>query len=197
MKLVEKGTQMEEERIEEPDSAEREDENAKYLATKVDELERKNEELLDKMKRLQADFDNYKKRMAKEHKEIMALASERLVRELLILLDDFERALTNLRNGADSVDQIAGLEIMLAQLKDILVREGVSEIETNCTLDPFQHEVVKKVEDSDHEDNEIIECLQKGYRMGNKVIRPARVIVCRTGVEDIERGGREEEEEIN
>ena len=148
----------------------------------IDELRQKNEEYLEKVKRLQAEFDNYKKRAAKEREETVQLATARLVKELLQLADNFERALANSKNPNDSDLQSQGLKMMYWQLMDILRGEGVTEIETKCKLDPFQHEVMTKVDDPAHADDEIIECVQKGYRMKGKVIRPARVIVCRREV---------------
>ena len=144
----------------------------------VEALQRKNEECLDKLVRLQADFENYKKRASKEREDFVQLASAMIVKELLGLLDNFDRALSSAVKD-DGISARQGLEIMRDQLKDILRREGVSEIETNCKLDPFQHEVMTKVDDIDREDDEIVECLQKGYKMKGRVIRPARVVVCR------------------
>ena len=148
-------------------------------AREIDELKQKNEECLEKTRRLQAEFENYRKRAAKEREETVQLATVRLVKELLLLADNFERALANAKNPNDSDSQSQGLKMMYWQLKDILKGEGVTEIETKCKLDPFQHEVMTKVDDPSHADDEIVECLQKGYRMKGKVIRPARVIVCR------------------
>lgn len=147
-------------------------------AREIEEPSRKNEENLDKLKRLQADFDNYRKRAQKERDEITQLATARLVKELLQLSDNFERALSN-PGSLNGEAQLQGLKMMYDQLTDILRSEGVTEIDTDCKLDPFQHEVMTKVDDPNHADDEIVECVQKGYRMKGKVIRPARVIVCR------------------
>ena len=164
-------------------------------AREIDELRQKNEECLEKMKRLQAEFENYRKRAAKEREETVQLATVRLVKELLLLADNFERALINSKNPNDSDSQSQGLKMMYWQLMDILKGEGVTEIETKCKLDPFQHEVMTKVDDPDRADDEIIECVQKGYRMKGKVIRPARVIVCRR--EDIAESGKKIDDDTN
>jgi molecular chaperone GrpE len=148
-------------------------------AREVDELKRKSEEYLDSMKRIQAEFENYRKRAAKEREETIQLATVRLVKELLLLADNFERALANSKNPNDSDLQSQGLKMMYWQLMDILKGEGVTEIETRCKLDPYQHEAMARIDDPDRADDEIIECVQKGYKMRGKVIRPARVIVCR------------------
>ena len=148
-------------------------------AREIDELRQKNEEYIEKAKRLQAEFENYRKRAAKEREETVQLATVRLVKELLLLADNFERALANSKDPNDSDSQSQGLKMMYWQLMDILKGEGVTEIETRCKLDPFQHEAMTKVDDPDRADDEIIECVQKGYKMKGKVIRPARVVVCR------------------
>lgn len=145
---------------------------------KIEELEKENEKYLDRLKHLQADFENYKRRATKEKKEIIALATERLVRELLTLLDDFERALANSKDWKNPADHRRGLEMLYSQLSDIISREGVEAIDTDCKIDPFMHEVMTRVESPDYDDNRIIECLRTGYKMGGKVIRPAQVVVC-------------------
>jgi len=160
---------------------------------RIEELEKKNEEYLDRLKHLQADFENYKKRMEKERREIITLSTERLVKQLLVLLDDFERALTNSNNCKVPENQKQGMKMVQNQLKEILGGENISEIDTSEKLDPFQHEVVTRVQNSKYEDNEIIECLQKGYKMGDKVIRPARVVICRKEEQASDRNEKEEE----
>ena len=172
----------------EPESCEPSSETEKPgSACEIDELRRKSKEYLEDLKRLQAEFENYRKRAAKEREETVQLATARLVKELLQLADNFERALANSKNPNDSDSQSQGLKMMYWQLMDILKGEGVTEIETRCKLDPFQHEAMTKVDDPDREDDEIIECVQKGYKMKGKVIRPARVIVCRRE-DDAKRG---------
>lgn len=181
----------------EPESCEPSSEAEKPgSACEIDELRRKSKEHLEDLKRLQAEFENYKKRAAKEREETIQLATVRLVKELLLLADNFERALANSKNTNDSDSQSQGLKMMYWQLMDILKGEGVTEIETRCKLDPFQHEAMTKVDDPDREDDEIIECVQKGYKMRGKVIRPARVVVCRRE-DPAESGEKSDDEEDN
>jgi len=146
---------------------------------KIEELETKNEEYVNRLKYLQADFDNYKKRVTNDRKELIALASERLVRELLNLMDDFERALEHENDNTDDETKSQGIKMIYEQLRELIEKEGVTEIDTDCQLDPFEHEVVSRVSDPEYQDNDIMNCLQKGYKMGGKVIRPAKVVVCR------------------
>ena len=145
----------------------------------IGELQKQNDEYLDKLKWLQAEFENYKKRAAKDREECVQLAGARIVKELLGLVDNFDRALADTKSYGKGSPARQGLEMMRGQLMEILRREGVTEIDTNCKLDPFQHEVMTKVEDESREDNDIVECLQKGYKIRGRVIRPARVVVCR------------------
>lgn len=145
-------------------------------SAELKDLRKKNDECLDKMKRLQAEFDNYRKRAAKEREDYTQVATARLVKELLGVVDNFERALANSKGDEPTRK---GLKMMYDQLMDVLRREGVTEIDTKCTLDPFQHEVMTKVDDPERKEDEIVECLQKGYKMKGRVIRPARVVVCR------------------
>ena len=178
----------------EPESCEPSSETEKPgSACEIDELRRKSKEYLEDLKRLQAEFENYRKRAAKEREETIQLATVRLVKELLLLADNFERALANSKNTNDSDSQSQGLKMMYWQLMDILKEEGVTEIETRCKLDPFQHEAMTKVDDPERADDEIIECVQKGYKMKGKVIRPARVIVCRR--EDPAESGEKNDDE--
>lgn len=178
----------------EPESCEPSSETEKPgSACEIDELRRESKEYLEDLKRLQAEFENYRKRAAKEREETIQLATVRLVKELLLLADNFERALANSKNTNDSDSQSQGLKMMYWQLMDILKGEGVTEIETRCKLDPFQHEAMTKVDDPERADDEIIECVQKGYKMKGKVIRPARVVVCRR--EDPAENGEKNDDE--
>lgn len=178
MKIEINGNDSEEDEIAEPSASVPEPKEAQSEEEKkILELEKKNQEYLDRLKRLQADFDNYKKRVAKEREEFSSLAAERIIKELLNLSDDFERAITNSKEP-DAQQLRAALEMMQKQLRDTLRREGVVEIITNCMLDPFEHEAMSNIDQPGKEEGEIVECLQKGYKIGNKVIRPARVVVC-------------------
>lgn len=162
---------------------------------KIAELEKKNAEYLDRLKRLQADFDNYKKRVAKEREEYSALATERIIKQLLDLLDNFERAIANSNCSDESILRNA-LGMMYKHLKEILGKEGVVEIPTDCMMDPFEHEAISKVDREGKKEGEIVECLQKGYKIKDKVIRPARVVVCHRQ-EDSEKPTMKDAQQLN
>jgi molecular chaperone GrpE len=144
----------------------------------VDELAavtRERDEYLDALQRLKAEFDNYRKRVARDQQELAARAHERLVRELVPVLDDLERALE-----AASEHQEAKLEEGVAlvhrSLADLLAREGLAEVDTAGAFDPHSQEALL-AQPSDEEEGKVIQVLQKGYKLGDRVVRPARVVV--------------------
>jgi molecular chaperone GrpE len=138
-------------------------------------LERERDERTDDLKRVAAEFDNYRKRVARDQQSLAARAHERLVKELLPVLDDLERALE-----AASAHQEAKLEdgvrLVHRELQEALAKEGLEEIETNGHFDPHVHEALLS-QPSEQDDGAILEVLQKGYRLGDRVLRPARVVV--------------------
>jgi molecular chaperone GrpE len=145
------------------------------LAERLAEVERERDEHLDDLKRVAAEFENYRKRVARDQESLAARAHERLVKELLPVLDDLERAL-----GAAAEHQEAKLEegvrLVHRELKGALAKEGLVEIETNGHFDPHVHEALLS-QPSDQDDGAILEVLQKGYRLGDRVLRPARVVI--------------------
>jgi molecular chaperone GrpE len=126
--------------------------------------------------RLAADFDNYRKRVARDYAEVTARANERLVKELLPVLDDLGRALV----AADEHEEAKlaeGVQLVHRQLSSLLEREGLAEIETNGRFDPHVHEALLS-QPSDQEEGTVLQVVQKGYRLGDRVLRPARVVVA-------------------
>jgi molecular chaperone GrpE len=133
-------------------------------------------ELEDRLLRMAADFDNYKKRAARDRAEYVALANERLVKELLPILDDLERAL-----GAATEHEEAALEEGVAlvhrSLAGLLERQGLKPIATDGKFDPHVHEALLS-QPSDAEEGSVIDVVQKGYTLGDRVVRPARVVIA-------------------
>jgi len=134
---------------------------------------------LNDLKRLAAEFDNYRKRVAREQADLSTRAAERLVRELLPIVDDLERALAigndpRARSAEATLED--GVRLVHRQLASVLEREGLAEIETNGKFDPHVHEALLS-QPSEAEEGAVIEVLQKGYRLGDRVLRPARVVV--------------------
>jgi molecular chaperone GrpE len=140
-------------------------------------VSRERDEYLDSLQRLKAEFDNYRKRAAREQSAIVSRASERLVKELIPVLDDLERALDAAEEHEEAKLE-EGVRLVQRALADALHREGLAEIETNGKFDPHVHEALLSQPDEDLESGTVLQVLQKGYRLGDKVIRPARVIVA-------------------
>ena len=145
------------------------------LEERLEELERERDEYLNDLKRVAADFENYRKRVARDLEGLAARAHERLVKELLPVLDDLERALQAAAEHEEAKLE-EGLRLVHRELVEALAREGLSEVETDGQFDPHVHEALLS-QASEKEDGAVIEVLQKGYRLGDRVLRPARVVV--------------------
>jgi molecular chaperone GrpE len=145
----------------------------------VDGLARERDELVDALQRLQAEFANYKKRALREQESLISRAHERLVKELLPVLDDLGRALeaAELHEEAKLEE---GVRLVHRQLADVLSKEGLAEIETNGVFDPNVHEALLS-QPSDAPEGSVIEVVQKGYTLGDRVLRPARVVISGGG----------------
>lgn len=128
--------------------------------------------------RLLADFDNFKKRTSKERLEFYNSALEDIVVQLLPVLDDFERALDSTGNSDTGSGFLEGFEMIFRQLKDVLGKFGLSEIDVlGKPFDPYYSEAVMKEPSQEHEENTITEVFKKGYKLNDKVIRPSIVKV--------------------
>lgn len=145
-------------------------------AAEVNELQKKNEELSDRLMRTMAEFDNFKKRTAREKQEIGSFAKGACIKELLGVADNFERALSAECKDADFYK---GMEMILKQMQDTFTRLGVTEIEAlNTPFDPEMHHAIKQVEDESFGENTVCQVLQKGYTLDGHVIRHAMVVVA-------------------
>ena len=145
----------------------------------VDELavaQKERDEYLDALQRLKAEFDNYRKRVARDQQELAARAHERLVKELVPVLDDLERAIAH----EGDIDE--GVRLIHRQLSDSLAKEGLTEIVTDGKFDPHTQEALL-AQPSDAEEGTILQVLQKGYKLGDLVLRPARVVISQ-GVQE-------------
>jgi molecular chaperone GrpE len=131
---------------------------------------------LNDLKRLAAEFENYRKRVAREQESLSARAAERLVKELLPIVDDLERALVAAEEHAEAQLE-DGVRLVHRQLAAALEREGLTEISTEGKFDPHVHEALLS-QQSDADEGTVIEVLQKGYSLGDRVLRPARVVIA-------------------
>jgi molecular chaperone GrpE len=142
----------------------------------LDALRNENEELIDALQRLKAEFDNYRKRAARDQESLAARAGERIVKELLPVLDDLERALEAAEQHEEAKLE-EGVTLVHRHLEQLLEREGLAPVETDGMFDPHVHEALL-TQPSASEEGSVIEVLQKGYRLGDRVLRPARVVVA-------------------
>jgi molecular chaperone GrpE len=139
-------------------------------------LQAERDELLDRLQRLAAEFDNYRKRNARENAAFSQRANERLVKELLPILDDLGRALEAATEHEEAKLE-EGVRLVHRALADVLQKEGLAEIQTDGKFDPHVHEALLS-QPSDEDEGTVIEVVQKGYKLGDKVLRPARVVVA-------------------
>ena len=145
------------------------------LQARLEAAEARADEHLNDLKRLAADFDNYRKRAARDQADLVTRAHERLVKELLPVVDDLERAL-DAAEKHEEAQVIEGVRLVHRSLAAALEREGLVEIETDGTFDPHVHEALLS-QPSEQEEGAVIQVLQKGFRLGDRVLRPARVVV--------------------
>ena len=145
-------------------------------ALDVDALIAERDEYLDHLRRVAADFENYRKRTARDQESLVARAAERLVRELLPVLDDLERALEAAEEHEEAKLE-EGVRLVHRRLEEALRKEGLEEVPTEGRFDPHLHEALL-AQPAEAESGTILEVLQKGYRLGDRVVRPARVMVA-------------------
>jgi molecular chaperone GrpE len=168
------------------------------VEARLAETEAKRDEYLADLQRLAAEFENYRKRAAREQERLVGHAHERLVRELLPVLDDLERAakppirdseldrgnrvevppteFDTIRSEHDAL--VDGVKLVERSLRKALQKEGLAEIATDGPFDPHVHEALLTQAKEGAEPGSVLEVVQRGYRLGVKVVRPARVIVA-------------------
>ena len=136
-------------------------------------------ELEDTVLRLRAELDNSQKRSVAEVEKAHKYGIERLLLELLPVVDNLENALNNLSEGVSESDK-EGIDLTLKSFESALDKFGISPIyPISEDFDPIQHEAVSVVKDEKHADNKIVEVMQKGWKLHERVIRPARVVVIK------------------
>ena len=145
------------------------------LEGRIAELERERDEHVADLKRVAADFENFRKRSAREQESLVARAHERLMKALLPVLDDLERALEAASEHEEARLE-EGVKLVERELRGALEREGLEEVATDGQFDPHVHEALLS-QPSEADDGAVIEVLQKGYRLGDRVLRPARVVI--------------------
>lgn len=151
------------------------------LEREVAILRGQNEEYLDGWRRAQADLINQRRRHERERAELQSNANARLVTQLLPVLDDFERAARSMPADLESVRWTEGILLIARKIKQIFESEGVQEIPAapGTPFDPNVHEAIMQEESQEFEPGQIVEELQKGYKMGERVLRASKVKVAR------------------
>jgi len=151
--------------------------SAEALLARVQDAERERDEVLDNLRRVAADFDNYRKRVAREQTQLFARSGERVVSKLLPVLDDLVRALDAAEHHEEA-KVLEGVRMTKDALAGVLASEGVEEIPTDGPFDPHVHEALMTQPAEDVEPGHVVQVIQRGYRMGDVVLRPARVVVA-------------------
>jgi molecular chaperone GrpE len=158
------------------------------------ESQREVQDLKDRLQRLAADFSNYQKRMQRRLEEEKREAVREFLRDLLPVIDNFERALAAADEGGDPASFHQGVRLVHDQLIEALARHGVEPIDAaGRRFDPEHHEAVAHVPSEEHPSGHVIDEVQRGYRHGDRTLRPSRVAVSR-GPAEAEAGESEAEE---
>jgi molecular chaperone GrpE len=143
----------------------------------LQKLKAERDSLLDRLARAQAEFENARRRAAKEQQDFRDFASVEVIKSLLPVIDNFERAL---QSKSDAAEFRSGIELIYKQLQDVLVKLGVRPIAAKGEqFDPHVHEAIEMVETSDANDHEVLEEWQRGYKYKDRLVRPAMVKVAR------------------
>ncbi len=150
------------------------------IAADLDKARAEAESYLDDLRRLQADFDNYRKRTLREQTARAASASQALVARLLPVLDNFELAVSSAEQSRDFDRMLKGVEMVLGALREVLESEGLVRIEAEGKpFDPERHEAVIAVDDESAEPGTVVDIVRTGYELRGKVLRPAMVKVAK------------------
>jgi molecular chaperone GrpE len=150
---------------------------ASGAGAELQKLKAERDSLLDRLARAQAEFENARRRATKEQQDFREYAAADAIKPLLPVLDSFERAL---QVKSDPVDFRSGVELIYKQLQDALAKAGVRAIPAKGEpFDPHVHEAIEMVETSDAPDHEVLEELQRGYKIKDRLLRPAMVKVAK------------------
>jgi molecular chaperone GrpE len=172
-------TERADEEPEEP-PAEEEPDPAAVAAAELAAARAEADSYLDDLRRLQADFDNYRKRMLREQTARVASASQALVARLLPVLDNFELAVSHAEQSRDFDRMLKGVEMVFGELREVLQAEGLVKIEAEGKpFDPERHEAVVAVEQEGAEPGTVVDVVRTGYELRGKVLRPAMVKVAK------------------
>jgi len=166
---------------------ERKEKEIEELKKKLDEKEKELKGHHDRLLRLAADFENYKKRAAREKEDWAKFANEDLIRAILPFIDNLERAVNHAEKVADTGVLIEGVHLTIQQLLQALNKFGLSSFQSvGKPFDPAVHEAMLVVETDRHEPNQVVEEFQKGYLLNDRLLRPATVSVSKTPEKEVQ-----------
>lgn len=148
------------------------------LEAETEKLKAEIEEHKQRLLRTQADYDNFRRRTVKEKEELGKYASAKLITELLPVIDNFERALGSVPDVPEAASYAKGVDMIFRQLEGVLKAEGLVPMESVGTpFNPEYHQAIMQVESDEYEEGDVVEEVQKGYMLKDKVLRPAMVKV--------------------
>jgi molecular chaperone GrpE len=150
------------------------------LAQQLAEREKENGELIDRLQRTMAEFDNYRKRVSREKDDLLKYGAEKMALDMLPVADNFERALEQAKSATDPAAVVAGIEMIHKQFLATLEKYKVRPFDSlGETFNPEKHEAMAQQEHPDYDENTIMAELQKGYFLDDRLLRPASVVVSR------------------
>jgi len=158
-----------------------EDESTEDAKDPIAELEARVAELEDLRLRDLAEFENIKKRLEKEKAQSIAYAHESFARDLLAVIDSLDNANLALENHEDvSVEKMKeGIDLTMDQFKKVFEKHGIELVDMDSGFDPNFHEAMMKVDSDEHKEGDIVQVFQKGYKIKDRVLRPAMVSICK------------------
>ena len=156
------------------------EQNSEALRKELEEKEKEAKDNLDRFLRVAADLENYKKRAAREKEDYLKFANEDLIKAILPVIDNLERAVNHSEKAVDLQSLVTGVKLTIQQLLQSLNKFGLSSIESvGKPFDPAVHEAMMVVETDQHEPNQVVEEFHKGYLLHDRLIRPAGVSVSK------------------
>lgn len=170
---------MSEEQKERPEEQQNDESKLEELARSLEDEKKRSEDCLTRLKYMQADFENYRKRLDRQMDEVRKYSNERIISQLLDVVDELEMAVRSAQSSDSKETLVQGVEMTLKKLKKVLEKEGVCPIESlGKPFDSSKHDAVSKVEKDDVKGCTVVEEIRKGYTMKEKVIRPSVVKVA-------------------
>jgi molecular chaperone GrpE len=150
------------------------------LVGQIEKLEQENKELSDRLLRTMAEFDNYRKRVAREKEDLLKYGAEKMALDILPVADNFERALEQAKTANNAAAVVEGVEMIFKQFLATLEKFNIKSFDSiGQAFDPEKHEAMAQQESGEYAENTVMEEFQKGYFLNDRLLRPARVVVSR------------------